>query len=1014
VPEVEVGLWPAAWLLGANSDDVGWPACGEIDMMEMGFSQTEIDRQADDGTSANNYVGANLIWYEESALSDDNPTGAASISNDVYYNNPYVSESPLNERYVIYRVYWSDRYIKFTVEDEGEEHKLYTGSFPISESSAAYREPFYMLLDLAVGGSFTDASISDEVTAPLPGKMAIDYVRVKKWLGTGEVSFGDGLTADAGPDAIVIDENGDGVEIITLDGTGSVDHDGNIESYSWTIEDKEVADDVTPTLELNRGIYEIALTITDNDGNSASDTVIVNICTGGLEPNAVAGNDTTLYDDDGDDLVSFSLDASQSTPTNTDLISWSWLEDDVEIASGVNPTVVFSTGTHEVSLMVTDEEGLTGVDKITIMVIDPDNIAPIANAGTNASYEDDDGDDWVTLTLDGSASSDSDGTIDDYAWYNDKYVLSEEMTAIVDLSTGIYNLTLRVTDDDGISSFDQVSVTVIDPDNIAPTANAGDDKVVVDADRNGSQSYTLDGSGSTDSDGEIVDYLWEENNIEIGNEVSILVDFTLGMHTISLTTTDDDGISTSDEVLIKVHQEPIALAGDDVFVLDTDASGNESVALNGSLSSDPYGSIISYSWIENEAEIATGEITSYTFDVGTHEITLVVTDDDGATATDEVQVIVARTDNNAPIANAGNDLEVLDEDYDGFEILSFDGSGSSDDDGSIYSYTWFENDVEIANGVTADVEFELGMHEVVLLITDNEGATNTDTLIANVGSACVFFPSCKDEFKIIVVSEDASSTTSTFIPLESGIGNSSCLLYYRINGGSNNTFEVEPYEAYTLSGLTNGDTILVFYKYNIASGVVQSSVSCKESFMVGACGSIFNENPVADAGDDIEAEDTDNNGYASVQLNGSGSSDPEGSSLYYVWNEDATVIATSSISKTFVELNVGTHTITLNVFDDLGGKGSDELTVTVLEGTGIANVDASIALKIYPSPVKEVLNIETNRGNIERVQLFNSLGIKVFDQENVSQLNMSGLSSGIYTIQVTVDKESFIKKIIKI
>jgi beta-glucanase (GH16 family) len=1013
VPEVEVGLWPAAWLLGADPNDVGWPACGEIDIMEMGHSQTEIDRQAADGTSANNYVAANLIWYEESAVSDDNPTGAASIANDVYYNNPYVSESPLNQRYVIYRMYWSDRYIKFTVEDEGEEHKLYSGSFGISESSAAYREPFYFLLDLAVGGNFTDASTNEEVTAPLPGKMMVDYVRVKKWLGKAEVSFGDGLTANAGPDAIVIDKNGDGFESITLDGTGSFDHNGTIESYSWTIEDTEVADEVTPTLKLNRGLYEIALTITDDDGNTASDTVIINICSGGLEPSAVAGNDTTVYDDDDDDLVSFSLDASKSTPTNTAIVSWLWLENDSEIATGVNPTVILSTGIHVLDLIVTDEEGLTGVDKITITVIDPDNIAPIANAGADASYEDDDGDDWVTLTLDGSASSDSDGTIDDYKWYNNKSVIAEEMTATVDLSTGIYNLTLMVTDNDGVTNFDQVSITVIDPDNIAPIANAGDDMLLVDTNRDGSQSYTLDASASSDSDGQIVDYLWEENGMEIGNEVSVSVDFTIGTHTISLTTTDDDGVSNSDDVVIKVHQEPIAMAGDDIFVQDSDANGNEDILLDGSLSTDPYGMVVSYSWSENEVEIATGVNINHTFDVGTHDITLVVTDDDGAFATDDIQIIVASIDNIDPVAVAGDDIVVMDEDYNNVETISLNGSGSSDSDGSIYSYIWFENGAEIASGDRVDVEFESGTHEIVLLVTDNEGATNADSLTVTVTRGCVLYPDCYDDFKIIVVSEDASNTTSTFVPLESGVGDTYCELYYRINGSSNNVYEVQPYEAYTITGLAMGDSITVFYKYNTVNDVNVSTVFCKVSFFVGECGLISNEAPIADAGDDIDVEDADNNGYESVKLNGSGSSDPEGSSLYYMWNEDATVIATSNVSSTYVKLNVGTHTITLNVFDDLGGKGSDELTVTVLEGTGIANVDASIELKIYPSPVNQVLNIETNRGYIERVQLFNSLGMKVFDQVYVSQVDMSELSPGIYTIQVTVDKESIIRKVIK-
>lgn len=1011
VPDVQVGLWPAAWLLGANSDEVGWPACGEIDMMEMGHSQGEIDRQEVDGTPANNYTAANLIWYEEGACSDENPSCAASIANDVYYNNPYVSASPLNERFVTYRMFWSDRFIRFTVEDEGVEYDLYAGKFPISAGSAAYREPFYMLLDLAVGGYFTDADTDAEVTAPLPGKMLIDYVRVKKWLGKGEVSFGDGLTPNAGPDAIIIDKNGDGLETFTLDGTGSVDHDGSIASYSWTIDNVEVADEVTPTLELGRGTYVITLTITDDEGNSASDVVTVNITSGGLEPNAVAGNDTTVFDDDADDLVSFALDASQSAPTNTAIVSWSWVENGTEIATGVNPIVVFSTGIHKVTLVVTDEEGLYGSDDISITVVDPDNVAPVADAGADASYDDDDGDDIVTVTLDGSGSSDIDGVIDMYKWCANGKEIAEGMTTPVDLSTGMYTVTLIVTDDDGVTHSDDVEITIVDPDNFAPASDAGDDMLVVDTDRNDVESYTLDGSGSTDTDGEIVSYIWEEDAMEIGSEVSAAVDLDIGIHTITLTTTDDDGISSSDEVVIKVHQEPIAIAGEDVYILDTDATGSEDVTLDASLSSDPYGSIVSYSWIEDETEIASGESISYAFTVGTHLVTLLITDDDGAIATDDVKIIVASTDNESPVAVAGQDIEVLDTDFSGGEIISLDASGSSDPDGTIFSYSWLEEDIEIAAGEITDVEIGTGMHEIVLLVTDNEGATDSDTLIVNITTSCILEPTCWSYFNIYVTSEDASSTTATFIPLSPTIGSSFCTLYYRLDGGENTEVDVSPYEAYPMSGLTNGDTVLIWYRFSNINGVDLNTTWCKLSFVVGNCDVIPNEEPIADAGEDQEIIDLKGNNREAVSFDGSGSSDEDGTIMSYVWKNGDSQIGTGV--KSTAVLNVGVHTITLEVYDDLGGKDTDKVVVTVLEGTGVDNVKIPIELKIYPSPVKEVLNIETNKGHVERVQLFNAVGVKVIDRIDVSQIEMDGLSKGIYIIQVTVDGESLVRKVIK-
>jgi len=91
-----------------------------------------------------------------------------------------------------------------------------------------------------------------------------------------------------------------------------------------------------------------------------------------------------------------------------------------------------------------------------------------------------------------------------------------------------------------------------------------------------------------------------------------------------------------------------------------------------------------------------------------------------------------QTTNEAPIADAGVDVIVWDNDDDGVEQVILDASGSSDPDGSITSYVWTENGTQIATGVTAAVFFEVGEHPVVLRVTDNEGATDIDTVAITV------------------------------------------------------------------------------------------------------------------------------------------------------------------------------------------------------------------------------------------------------------------------------------------
>ncbi|MBN8430392.1 thrombospondin type 3 repeat-containing protein [Microbulbifer salipaludis] len=186
VPQVGTGLWPAAWLLGTST--ATWPANGEIDMMEMGHRAQAMVDAGHPGADVNSYVGSNAIFYAEAACSEGNPTCAASTAWQT--DNAYVAETPLSDRFVIYRTYWTDTELRFTVVDNGVEHDLYAAPINIGEGMEEFKAPFYLLLNLAVGGNFTDAATAGDVTAPLPGKMYVDYVRVYELSGLGQVTFG--------------------------------------------------------------------------------------------------------------------------------------------------------------------------------------------------------------------------------------------------------------------------------------------------------------------------------------------------------------------------------------------------------------------------------------------------------------------------------------------------------------------------------------------------------------------------------------------------------------------------------------------------------------------------------------------------------------------------------------------------------------------------------------------------------------------------------------------------------
>jgi beta-glucanase (GH16 family) len=182
-PNVATGLWPAAWMLGTSPQT--WPRNGEIDIMEMGHKASV--RAAAGSPSANNFVGSNVITWQQAACVPGNESCAASTAWQT--KNWYVPTTSLANRFVTYRLYWTESEMRFTTVDNGVEHNMYDAPLPVN--STALQAPFYLLLNLAVGGNFTDAATPAQVTAPLPGTLYVDYIRVYQLDGKGSVKLGN-------------------------------------------------------------------------------------------------------------------------------------------------------------------------------------------------------------------------------------------------------------------------------------------------------------------------------------------------------------------------------------------------------------------------------------------------------------------------------------------------------------------------------------------------------------------------------------------------------------------------------------------------------------------------------------------------------------------------------------------------------------------------------------------------------------------------------------------------------
>jgi len=204
VPNLNLGGWPAVWMLGTAN--YAWPRKGEIDIMEMGFTQefrnlhdTHNGGNGQNNSTVNQMVAANALFYSEAAVNPGNPSGAASLAwdPDDIFCRPYFNHSnPLNDRFLIYRCYWDENSLRFTVIDEGTEYELYTEPFTIDAESSELQDPFHLVANLAIGGALTDAydlgnpGSGLPVSMPFPANMYLDYIKVSQWNGQGSVTLG--------------------------------------------------------------------------------------------------------------------------------------------------------------------------------------------------------------------------------------------------------------------------------------------------------------------------------------------------------------------------------------------------------------------------------------------------------------------------------------------------------------------------------------------------------------------------------------------------------------------------------------------------------------------------------------------------------------------------------------------------------------------------------------------------------------------------------------------------------
>lgn len=295
--------------------------------------------------------------------------------------------------------------------------------------------------------------------------------------------------------------------------------------------------------------------------------------------------------------------------------------------------------------------------------------------------------------------------------------------------------------------------------NQPPTANAGGNKNI----QLPVHQVSVSGAASTDPDGTVSSYAWSIISKPSGSNPSITSASSaitvIGAHTsgrdtleqgttvVRLTVTDNGGATSTQDINIVVNAaanfSPVANAGPDVAVTLPGIA-----TLLGNNSRDPDGTISTYAWSQisgpNTATIETGSSANTSIlnaIAGTYVFRLTVTDNSGATATDDVTVTVNPRVNIPPIARAGGDTTIMIP----TTSVTLNGSGSTDPDSSAaVTFLWTQTtgpiNATISSPTTATPTLSaltVGTYTFKLTVTDVDGAQSSDVVVVTVVPATV-------------------------------------------------------------------------------------------------------------------------------------------------------------------------------------------------------------------------------------------------------------------------------------
>jgi probable HAF family extracellular repeat protein len=246
---------------------------------------------------------------------------------------------------------------------------------------------------------------------------------------------------------------------IRFDGTGSSDRDGDPLTYFWNFGDGTTGTGTTPTHAYARsGVYTVSLVVNDGSADSTP-PARAQVTVTNTAPVALLSGPASAFK-----LTALTWSGAGSSDANGDTLTYSWNFGDGSNATTTTPTTTHSyaaVGTYRVTLIVHDGETTSAPAILDVAI---QTRPPVANAGPDQSVVQRD-----TVRLNGSASTDPDGTIATVRWVqvggpavalSGSTTLSPTFVAPRVSTTTTLGFELTVTDNDNVSSSDRVNVTV--------------------------------------------------------------------------------------------------------------------------------------------------------------------------------------------------------------------------------------------------------------------------------------------------------------------------------------------------------------------------------------------------------------------------------------------------------------------------------------------------------------------------------------------------------------------------